>query len=105
MSSSEPMIKLDPSGQAPILSYNVPEPTSYAGRNFIDLGIPQDWFVEVEVPKEDPTSGLSGAQLSDHIADSIAIPTSTSPLKRRIVMPKNLSKSVAKPAKKKTSAR
>lgn len=33
----EPMIKLDPNGTAPILSYNVPEPTSYSGRNFIEL--------------------------------------------------------------------
>ena len=34
---SEPLIKLEPGGTAPILSYNVPEPTSYSGRNFIDL--------------------------------------------------------------------
>ena len=33
----EPMIKLEPGGKAPILSYNVPEPTSYSGRNFIEL--------------------------------------------------------------------
>ncbi|GJM42170.1 MAG: hypothetical protein DHS20C20_24520 [Ardenticatenaceae bacterium] len=35
----EPLIKLDPGGKAPILSYNVPEPTTYAGRNFIELDI------------------------------------------------------------------
>lgn len=34
---TEPMIKLQPNGVAPILSYNVPEPTSYSGRNFIEL--------------------------------------------------------------------
>lgn len=33
----EPMIKLDPKGSAPILSYNVPEPTSYTGTNVIEL--------------------------------------------------------------------
>lgn len=33
----EPMIKLDPNGKPPILSYNVPEPTSYVGKNFIEL--------------------------------------------------------------------
>lgn len=33
----EPMLKLDPGGVAPILSYNVPEPTSYTGTNIIEL--------------------------------------------------------------------
>src|SRR5512143_842123 len=33
----DPVIKLDPNGKAPILSYNVPEPTSYSGRNGIVL--------------------------------------------------------------------
>src|SRR5204862_5260639 len=40
----EPMIKLEPGGKAPILSYNVPEPTSYSGRNFIDLQIDKASF-------------------------------------------------------------
>jgi hypothetical protein len=34
---TEPMIRLDPSGTAPILSYNVPEPTSYVGTNIIEM--------------------------------------------------------------------
>lgn len=34
---NEPLIKLEPGGKAPILSYNIPEPTSYSGRNFIQL--------------------------------------------------------------------
>lgn len=33
----DPMMQLDPQGRAPILSYNVPEPTSYTGRNGIVL--------------------------------------------------------------------
>lgn len=41
---NEPMIKLEPGGKAPILSYNVPEPTSYNGRNYIELDIPQSYF-------------------------------------------------------------
>lgn len=44
--NSEPMIKLEPGGVAPILSYNVSEPTSYSGRNFIDLQIDQNYFRE-----------------------------------------------------------
>jgi hypothetical protein len=35
--SQEPMIKLDPNGVAPILSYNIPEPTSYSGRHVITI--------------------------------------------------------------------
>jgi hypothetical protein len=44
MSDSEPMIKLEPGGQAPVLSYKVPDPTSYSGRNFIELQIPEGHF-------------------------------------------------------------
>src|SRR6187551_25786 len=34
---AEPIIKLQPDGHASILSYDVPEPTSYTGRNLIEL--------------------------------------------------------------------
>lgn len=37
--SDDRIIRLAPGGNAPILSYNVPEPTSYSGRNYIDLKI------------------------------------------------------------------
>lgn len=43
-SNHEPMIKLEPSGVAPVISYNVPEPTSYSGRNFIDLQLGASYF-------------------------------------------------------------
>jgi len=36
---AEPITKFDPSGKATILSYNVPEPTSYCGRNIIALDV------------------------------------------------------------------
>lgn len=42
---TEPMVKLEPGGVAPIISYNVPEPTTYSGRNFIDLQFPASYFV------------------------------------------------------------
>src|SRR4051794_10510778 len=42
--AQEPMIKLDPGGKAPILSYNVPEPTSYAGRHVVELKFPAEIF-------------------------------------------------------------
>ena len=40
----EPMIKLEPGGTAPILSYNVPEPTSYTGRHVIEMDFAADVF-------------------------------------------------------------
>jgi hypothetical protein len=42
--AQEPMIKLEPGGVAPILSYNVPEPTSYGGRHVIELKFAPDIF-------------------------------------------------------------
>ena len=38
-------MKLQPGGVAPVISYNVPEPTTYSGRNFIDLAFPASYFV------------------------------------------------------------
>ena len=49
----EPMIKLDPGGTAPILSYNVPEPTSYSGQNFTELDFGPEYFNAAV--KEPPT--------------------------------------------------
>jgi hypothetical protein len=40
----DPIIKLDASGQASIISYNVPEPTSYEGTNIIELEWPAAYF-------------------------------------------------------------
>ncbi len=42
--AQEPMVKLDPNGKAPILSYNVPEPTSYAGRHVVELKFAPEIF-------------------------------------------------------------
>ena len=36
----EPIVKLDPGGKAPIVSYNVPDKTAYDGRNIIELKLP-----------------------------------------------------------------
>ncbi|HEX7174353.1 MAG TPA: hypothetical protein VF240_03605 [Pyrinomonadaceae bacterium] len=47
---NEPMIKLEPGGVAPVLSYNVPEPTSYSGRNFIDLQLGDSYFKNDDAP-------------------------------------------------------
>ncbi len=44
MTTNAPLVEFDPEGRAPVLSYNVPEPTAYSGKNFIDLQVPLDWF-------------------------------------------------------------
>jgi hypothetical protein len=43
--AAAPMMRFDPAGQAPILSYNVPDATSYHGRNLIELALAEDFFV------------------------------------------------------------
>jgi hypothetical protein len=40
------MAKLQPGGQAAIINYNVPEPTSYSGRNIIELQFPTSYFIQ-----------------------------------------------------------
>jgi len=37
---SEPIVKFDPNGKAPIVSYDVPDKTAYDGRNGIELKLP-----------------------------------------------------------------
>ncbi len=51
MSSRTPVIQIAPGASAPVLSYSVPEPTSYSGRNFIDLALPDAYFRD-DIPYE-----------------------------------------------------
>jgi hypothetical protein len=50
---NEPIVKLQPGGKASILSYDVPEPTSYTGRGLIELRLDD----EVKTPQE----GVNGS--------------------------------------------
>jgi len=43
---SEPIVKLDTEGKASVISYNVPEPTSYAGSNIIELEFDEVIFTD-----------------------------------------------------------
>ncbi|WP_197479904.1 Ig-like domain-containing protein [Paenibacillus swuensis] len=55
------MIKMQQGGTAPVISYNVPEPTTYSGRNFIDLQLPDGYFLQKK--QEVTVNGISnGAQ-------------------------------------------
>ena len=40
----KPLVALDPNGQATTLSYNVPEPMGYNGRNFITIEVDPSAF-------------------------------------------------------------
>ncbi|MFD2671280.1 Ig-like domain-containing protein [Marinicrinis sediminis] len=64
--TQEPMIKLQPGGTAPILSYNVPEPTTYSGRNFIDMQFPASYYVSSanQVASIQASPALSGPVIS-----------------------------------------
>jgi hypothetical protein len=71
---TEPMIKLEPGGTVPILSYNVPEPTSYSGRHYIALELEPNWFTltafgstppELFLMTDDPTAGGDGGDGQD----------------------------------------
>ncbi|WJH33362.1 hypothetical protein N6H14_25340 [Paenibacillus sp. CC-CFT747] len=64
----EPMIKLQPGGEASVLSYNVPEPTTYSGRNFIDLQLPDSYFIPSK--PEVTINGLAASPESRALASS-----------------------------------
>ncbi|HEY7080835.1 MAG TPA: hypothetical protein VH500_14115 [Nitrososphaeraceae archaeon] len=53
-SKSQPMIKLEPGCEPPILSCNVPEPTSYSGTNLIQLEQFSDEYFKPSVKEKPP---------------------------------------------------
>ncbi|MGE3289715.1 MAG: hypothetical protein AB7J32_26955, partial [Pseudonocardia sp.] len=55
---SSPLIALDPHGTPAVLSYDLPEPTSYRGRHIIELDIPEDYFLSEtpDPPQAQPKS-------------------------------------------------
>lgn len=80
------IIQLAPGGVAPVLSYNVPEPTSYSGRNFIDLALPDAAFrddipYEPNVPTQEETlarlRAIQGSVRAVLARDGMTAPSST----------------------------
>ena len=63
-----PLIQLEAGGTAPILRYDVPEPTSYAGKNFIELEFDDDVFAKAATVMP---SNVAGDQLSDLPAEAV----------------------------------
>jgi hypothetical protein len=72
--ANDPMIKLDPGGKATILSYNVPEPTSYSGRNLIELALDASYFKPEasQVPPRLLPSQIDLGTLVDRVAQALA---------------------------------
>src|SRR6478735_10942880 len=67
MTMAEPLASLDPGGRAVVISYNVPEPTSYSGRNFIELsGIPREAF---KSPAQPLASGAVSQPVVSRLSD------------------------------------
>jgi putative intracellular protease/amidase len=60
--NNEPLIKLEAGRKAPILSYNVPEPTAYFGNNMTELEFTEDYF-KPNVKKISETSRTSAKDL------------------------------------------
>lgn len=44
--NQQPLVRLEPGGNASIIDYNIPEPVSYSGQYRIELGIDPDWFTD-----------------------------------------------------------
>ena len=88
----EPIIKMDSSGKASIISYNVPEPTSYSGRNMIELEFDESIFTEAaKAIPENRREALSSTDLEaaiDTAAETGVVDETVFPnASRRIVAP------------------
>jgi len=67
--SEEPMVKLDPGGRASILSYNVPEPTSYTGRTIIELSFPEEYFQPTLNAPPELRSSIANLDATTYLAE------------------------------------
>jgi len=57
MAGAAPLIRLEEGGTAPVLRYDLPEPTSYEGKTFIELAFDDDVFLPVA--SEMPTAAAA----------------------------------------------
>lgn len=73
--NSSPLIQLDPRGKAPILSYNVPEPATYSGRNHIGLHFDDGYFTAAAKSKPQRKqvneTAIRDALISGHFDQSL----------------------------------
>jgi hypothetical protein len=89
MSESKPLVELSGTGEPAVLDYNVPEPTSYTGRNLIELAYDAGIFDHLPGTKVtlDPDA-LTPTSLQTFLADrAILAQTTLSTISRRPPMP------------------
>lgn len=72
MSNGTPLIRLEEGGTAPVLRYDIPEPTSYEGKNFIELEFDGDIFTEAALEMPSLEGEQLGGQDIDVIRDEVA---------------------------------
>src|SRR5690625_4436061 len=48
MTEKEPIAAFDPSGKAAVISYNVPEPSTFSGRHYIELNLAKEVFKKAD---------------------------------------------------------
>src|SRR5258708_38092 len=52
--TAKPMIQFDPAGSPVVLSYNLPEPTSYQGRHVIEYDYDESYFLSDNRKQDTP---------------------------------------------------
>ena len=67
-----PLAALDPAGASVMVGYDVPQPMSHSGHNYIDLGQPAAAFLTVDVL---PGTGLAPKAAAEPASDVLAAPT------------------------------
>ena len=68
-----PLIQLEPNATAPILRYDIPEPTSYSGFNLIELSFPDDIFTDsVKEEAEKPIENDLASETSESLRNRLA---------------------------------
>jgi len=87
--SSEPLIRLEPDGKAPLLSYDIPEPSIYFGTNFIEVEYGSRYFIEkarkkpaeeMRLPMEEIHESFDKEELVDKVQESIDSNFADSPM-------------------------
>lgn len=75
MSDQEPLIKLDPDGQPPTVSYRVPDAVAYSGRHYIELDLEPGDFLPEYAASAPGTGPVKGTDLSVEAAKRVIDPT------------------------------
>lgn len=73
--ADSPFIRLGDSSSAPVLSYSLPEATSYAGRHYIRLDCPEVWFAQPQPGQPGTGTVATGPLTPDAVIGEVGIST------------------------------